>query len=139
MWQNVHWSYGDTTLGVLIDGTESALRALSPESTVYIDTPMGWLMPQRLASYRGFYDHLAIIVARDSEDGLSLGEFFSSLSSANGQTFSAYKGGDYVVGRNTPVWITLGADQTSDLVACSVEVKSHGRGFALVRCGLCEA
>ena len=53
-------------------------------------------------SYRGYYSDLAF----EKDDGLrSVKELLDSCKSCMGQVFEGYKGGDFVMGALTPVWI----------------------------------
>jgi len=53
-------------------------------------------------SYRGYYSDLAF----EQDEGLrSSAELLVECKAAMGKVFSGYKGGDYVMGELTPVWI----------------------------------
>lgn len=77
------------TLGQFID----RLAELPPETLVRVGSPH---------SYRGYYCDLAFypdakpIPARDA---LTLAQ------KCMGEVFQGYKGGDYQMGRNTPIWL----------------------------------
>jgi hypothetical protein len=76
------------TLGKLID----RLASLPPETMVDLTHPH---------SYRGYYMDLAFECATvkiTATDALIL------CRSAMGEVFTGYKGGEYQMGRNTPVW-----------------------------------
>lgn len=53
-------------------------------------------------SYRGYYDHLAL------EFGAvrTVGEVYKDLLAARGSRFEGWKGGDYIMGDHTPVWVS---------------------------------
>lgn len=53
-------------------------------------------------SYRGYYSDLSF--EPSSEEQL-VGNFLEYCQSAMGEIFEGYKGGDFVMGRNTPLWI----------------------------------
>lgn len=60
-------------------------------------TPVGLVEPH---SYRGYYRDLAF------EPGESTaGAVLEAARAALGATFEGYKGGDYVMGKSTPVWV----------------------------------
>ena len=63
-----------------------------------------YLHPTALSSWRGSYREIAI---EFSEKGYApkLSEFISWLKEAIGKTYEGYKGGDFVMGKNTPVWV----------------------------------
>lgn len=93
------------TLGGLI----AALEALPPERKVVgIGNPM---------SYRGYYSDLAFSpVAGWSTDRrtpeeankpaeTTVGELLATARACMGEVFEGYKGGDFVMGKTTPLWI----------------------------------
>lgn len=83
-------------LGELID----TLKALPPTHDVKFDNGR---VPTDICSWRGSYDELTI----DSEPGadrMSVKALLSLAKSADGDTFTGYKGGEYVMNRDTPVW-----------------------------------
>lgn len=53
-------------------------------------------------SYRGYYSDLAL---EPSPQTSTCGELLMLLQSALGQTFDGYKGGDFVMGPETPLWL----------------------------------
>lgn len=53
-------------------------------------------------SYRGFYSDLSF---EPSEKPITVAEFKARCVMANGETFMGYKGGDYVMGDKTPLWV----------------------------------
>lgn len=59
--------------------------------------------PGELRSWRGSYDELALEPTADT--ARTVGEVLSELVGAIGRTFRGYKGGDFVMGRHTPVWV----------------------------------
>ncbi len=60
--------------------------------------PRGFRNPH---SYRGYYDRLAF----EPAENISIGEMLECAESALGRTFQGYKGGDYVMGEYTEVYI----------------------------------
>lgn len=75
------------TLGKLI----TRLETLSPETMIGLSEPH---------SYRGYYSDLAFEPAKSSiKDALVF------CRSALGKVFEGYKGGDFQMGENTPVWV----------------------------------
>jgi hypothetical protein len=58
--------------------------------------------PCREHSYRGYYSDLAL----DSKDEpTTAGELLAILKRALGETYGGYKGGDFVMGADTPLWM----------------------------------
>lgn len=66
----------------------------------------GEMCPTGLGSWRGSYRELAI---RYEEVGsrypMTSSEFLSLLNDATNGTFTGYKGGEYEMGQQTPVWV----------------------------------
>lgn len=85
-------------LGEIID----ELAGIDENEPVEFD--FGGCQPNRLDSYRGYYSDLAIGYTND-EDGWVVGKLRSALTEAVGSVFEGYKGGDYRMGRETPVWV----------------------------------
>ena len=77
------------TLGKLIE----RLEALPPETMV-----KGIREPH---SYRGYYSDLAFEVG----DNIAAKDALALCRGAMGEVLQGYKGGDFQMGRNTPVWI----------------------------------
>lgn len=75
------------TLGKFIDRLQSIPH----------DTPVNIGNPH---SYRGFYEDLAF----ESQPGRA-GAVLELCRRAMGEVFTGYKGGDYQMGRNSPVWV----------------------------------
>lgn len=63
--------------------------------------------PTGLDSYRGFYRELAISFSFDWDSGNDFNAewFLQELKKAVGKTYTGYKGGDFVMGKITPVWV----------------------------------
>lgn len=61
--------------------------------------------PRRLDSWRGAYSELAITFAVGGGPAPSAPDFLAMLKGAIGATFPGYKGGEYTMGEDTPVWI----------------------------------
>lgn len=94
------------------------LRATNPDKVVVAETPLGPVsVSPDVISYRGYYDQLAI-----EPDGQSTaGILAAALSEAIGETFQGYKGGDYSMSRNTPVWLSRYGDASGYAVTGVVE------------------
>ena len=81
-------------------GKLTELIAAAPRSLpVVFDSD---LPPGDLASYRGYYSNLAIEPA--GEVPVTVAEFGAKLRAAHGATFKGYKGGDFEMDADTPVW-----------------------------------
>lgn len=90
-------------LGELID----VLAARPKDQTVRFD--IGSLYPTRLMSYRGYYEQLALgYMDRDDKGSKgfpNVDAVLAELRSAIGATFTGYKGGEYVMRSETPLWV----------------------------------
>lgn len=60
--------------------------------------------PTRIDSWRGAYDELALNYTAKGET-LTVWDVIALLKRAIGTTFQGYKGGDYTMGKTTPVWV----------------------------------
>ena len=52
-------------------------------------------------SYRGYYSDLSF---RDTVQPINVGSFLDKCQQALNETFEGYKGGDYRMGQDTPLW-----------------------------------
>ena len=67
-----------------------------------------YLYPTEIDSWRGIYAELALNFVSDhySENKqLTVTEFYNLLKSAIGKVFVGYKGGEFIMNKNTPVWV----------------------------------
>ena len=91
------------TLGKLI----TALEAMPKETQV--------ANMRSAHSYRGYYSDLAF----EREAGTrQAGELLTECRNAMGRVFQGYKGGDFVMGESTPIWIAeygCGGDKLMDV------------------------
>jgi hypothetical protein len=79
------------TLGGLMD----ALALVQPDMGVEFERGGA---PGTFDSYRGYYDQLAL---GTSAVPVTTGELLDECRRANGATMTGYKGGDYLMGRDT--------------------------------------
>lgn len=86
------------SLGQLIAGLR---EAGPPHAPVRYDDGS---FPTTVASYRGSYDELALGF-RWTGEPRRLAEVLAECERAVGETFEGYKGGDYRMGTDTPVWV----------------------------------
>jgi hypothetical protein len=89
-WQR-HRADTQMTLGELI----SALDSMPPDAQV------AFLIDAH--SYRGYYDDLAFEYHPD--DTRPASDLLNECRAAMGQAFQGYKGGDFVMGKTTPLWV----------------------------------
>lgn len=103
-----HKAFADNpqiTLGELI----SLLREQDPSR--YIRFDFGTAVPTQCDSYRGSYDEIALGYRLSGYDCNSTGlaepkvkETLAELERAVGSTFTGWKGGDYIMTKDTPIW-----------------------------------
>lgn len=115
-------AFKTATLGVLIDALQRILdrRAKAAKGCDHwhdedgfrrdINVPVTFgvagIAPAGMHSYRGWYDHLALGVGDDGYNEASmLVEFLAAIKSADGTIFEGYKGGNYEMNLETPVWV----------------------------------
>ncbi len=82
------------TLGKAIN----KLSALDANMPIVFDSGES---PGEPHSYRGYYSDLSL--APDNKPR-AVKDVLADLKSANGATFTGYKGGDFPMGDNTPLW-----------------------------------
>lgn len=100
------------TLGNLIDELEKY------PSEWYIEIKPFNLIPCFFCSYRGYYSDLNLTFMSRSEaefKSTTVGELLTKAKEADGKIFYGYKGGEFLMNRNTPIWI--GDDDYSSGVA----------------------
>ena len=93
---------GQLSLGEII----SKCEALVPDSADSPEVIFGfeYIYPTNLDSWRGIYSELALGFSCE-ETPPTLDHFIETLKNAVGATFTGYKGGEYVMSENTPVWV----------------------------------
>jgi hypothetical protein len=84
------------TLGAAI----TALEALDDGAWITFDTSES---PGELRSYRGYYSDLAF---EPADSPATVGTVLASLRAALGATFEGYKGGDFIMDKETPLWVS---------------------------------
>jgi hypothetical protein len=74
--------------------------------------------PTTLASYRGFYDQLALGYRQMTFDKESpqVRTLLDELRQAIGKTYQGYKGGDFKMDENTKVWVANYGDSGSTAI-----------------------
>lgn len=102
------------TLGGLI----TILQHKDPELFVCLD--FVHFRPQGIHSYRGYYDQLAIGYGTDD---ITVAQLLELCKDADGKTFTGYKGGDYNMHSDTPLWIANSNESGSTAI---VDVQNFG-------------
>lgn len=88
------------TLGEFIQ----ALEAVDPLSSIYFE--FACCPPTEFDSYRGYYDHLALGFAGDyGAKGQTVADLLEQARKALGAEFTGWKGGDYTMHEDTPLWV----------------------------------
>lgn len=104
------------TLGELI----STLKRKRPETPVYLDF-VHFVPDCQVHSYRGYYEDLAIGYKSGGE--CNVGDLLAALEKANGATFYGYKGGEYVMGDDTVVWVANDSEAGGTVIMDVVDDK----------------
>lgn len=110
-------------LGALI----RALKALPAEYEIRYD--FCGLLPTTMASYRGYYDQLALGHRYHDYDKTdpTVGTLLAEAQSALGKTFCGWKGGDYEMREHTSVWV----DNPGECFGVQI-VAVHDTGYSAV-------
>lgn len=61
--------------------------------------------PTSIRSWRGSYNELALGYTQVAGGWLSVTQIITLLKEMIGKTLEGYKGGDYLMGKTTPVWV----------------------------------
>lgn len=93
---------GQITLGELA----ARLEKFGPNVIVILDTGG---FPGLLHSYRGYYRFIA---TEPSQEPITVKDFLNNVKSAIGSEFTGYKGGEYLMTRMTPVWVSAYGDNS---------------------------
>jgi hypothetical protein len=89
-----------TTLGELILVVELVVKDMNKPIVFDFDQNM---KPYGVSCWRGSYTELA--VNYDPKGVKNVKEFLKILKDAIGKEFQGYKGGDFMMGKTTPVWV----------------------------------
>jgi hypothetical protein len=123
--EGVHLSlFGTVELGPLIAHLRNVEFGEDPDGRtqtreVWFD--FGSMRPAHLASYRGYYDHLALGFASEGAP-LTVTDLLARLKATVGETFSGWKGGEYRMTESTPVWVANRGEATqTSIVGLCVE------------------
>lgn len=113
---------GQMSLGELA----ATLRGFEPDARVEFSAGGN---PGEFHSYRGYYEFVAL----GSQDGpCAVAELLNQTEEAIGHTFEGYKGGDFLMTRRTPVWVSeYGYD--SGLGIVGTELQDSGVVVLVVR------
>ncbi len=106
------------TLGKLIAEIEKCELKISSGHFKTVDFDFGSAIPTRLASWRGSYAELALgykLSGRDAYDrnnnnSITADILIQNLKEAIGKSFEGWKGGDFIMNEDTPVWVSNPGD-----------------------------
>ncbi len=110
------------TLGSLIE----ALREVDLDMQVLVRNEEGEdFFPGRFDSYRGYYADLSLT---EGKEPMTVNTLLSQAEVALGSTFEGYKGGEFVMGEDTPLWF-------AEYGCCGPAIVDarHVEGFFLLR------
>lgn len=88
---------GQMTLGALI----KALEPIDLEQS--IEFCFGGLSPGQFMSWRGAYEELGLDY---TDSPVKTGDFLALCKEALGKEFHGYKGGDFVMTEDSPIWVS---------------------------------
>lgn len=104
---------GQLSLGRLI----AELKAIKKPDTATVRFDFGYLYPTGFESYRGFYDELALGWTFHEDSERLAWSLLEAAEAAVGATFHGYKGGDYVMSLETPVWVARMGEAPSTILS----------------------
>jgi hypothetical protein len=97
------------TLGDLIDKLEPIVKRQPDRIELYgeeasVRYDFEYLFPTEIDSWRGSYAELALNYKIDGEE-MTVSAFLQMLKDTVGKTLTGYKGGEFTMDRDTPVWV----------------------------------
>ena len=113
---------GQYTLGRLIEHIEKIIENFSEDDLKDCNIFYNFsdLFPTSFDSWRGSYDELALGYDNfDNKKPHNVKEFLKIAKEAIGGTFYGYKGGEFTMDKDTPIWID-NYGNASDTVICDV-------------------
>jgi hypothetical protein len=91
------------SLGQLIDKLKE-VRARNNKEDATVNFDFEYARPADFSSWRGVYAELALGFAFDG-DYTTLDDLIARAERAVGHTYDGYKGGEFTMTRDTPVWV----------------------------------
>jgi len=128
-------------LGQIIKAIEDII-AKDPEKERSVEYSFGSAIPTTLDSWRGSYAELALgytLTGYDADDSnhhgkISAEELLKELKEAIGKEYTGWKGGEYTMNENTPVWVANPGNSGNTVI---VDVLDEGWGIILIT-GYCK-
>ena len=115
------------TLGKLIEEIEQH-GVMNGEDDKTVDFDFGTAVPTTLDSWRGSYAELALgykLSGYDNDEDhfaqITAKDLLKELKSAIGKTYTGWKGGEFIMSENTPVWVTNPGDSGNTGVIGTVD------------------
>lgn len=108
------------TLGPFIEQLELVSKVDSGGLPVVTDGGIG--LSANIISYRGYYSDCAIRPAAANDHCATVAELLDKARAVFGHTLEGYKGGNYLMGANTPLWVS-GYGVCDNLAVMSMVVK----------------
>ena len=105
----------------------AVIGRLPSDCHVFTDQ-MGMPPTKEIRSYRGYYEHAALGV-HDKYQTVTVEEMLTMLAGTIGQLRRGYKGGDYRMDRNVPVWLS----NYGDASGCALVGVDHAEGEVVLR------
>ena len=110
-------------LELLIPNQKAIKEKYGKEAGVHYD--FEYLHPTSIDSWRGSYNELALNFSQEGEY-MRISDFLSMLKDCLGKTFQGYKGGDFIMSKDTPIWVAnygnVGNTGISDVVECEYNI-----------------
>ena len=92
------------TLGELISKLEPIVKNQKSDNEATVRYDFEYLFPTSIYSWRGSYDELALDFETQGEE-MKVSDFLKMLKNCIGETFTGYKGGEYLMHEGTPIWV----------------------------------
>jgi len=86
----------------IVEKQKAVIEKYGHEATVQYD--FEYLFPTSIDSWRGIYAELALNFESEGTR-MTVSDFLKMLKDAVGKTYTGYKGGDFTMSRQTPVWV----------------------------------
>lgn len=119
---------GQLTIGQLIERLKQV-----KDKSAYVRFNFGHMRPKQIESWRGSYSELAIGYSEEGEKE-SVSDFIGRLKKCIGETFCGYKGGNYIMSENTPIWVA-NHGEAGDTAVFGV---SDHNFFVVIETGYCD-
>lgn len=118
------------TLGELIQSLQKVCRSEAGRSTL-VSYTFGNFVPRGLHSFRGIHSELALGFVDGSYPGAgaqwaTAGDLLDQCKIALDQRFEGYRGGDYQMTVDTPMWVSEPHSYTPVMLVDVVESKAGG-------------